>query len=471
MTIDVLIPSYNRAHYVSLQLASLKIIRERLAAHDIDLRAVVSDNMSNPPVEIPAEYLSMTIVVRPAQHLPTAEENVFFGVEKCTADYVWLLGDDDAPIIPNAVELLRELNVGRPDFMVTNATGLRVGNGWTTSRTRCSNELAIKSLPDFVQRTGFTFVLAGFSCIVFRRDKIMARANKFPEYFRTSNIYSLVFWMLDAFWDGSFKYSNRPIVVYKQNQSDLDGKHWIRVAARLDVFQRYFWTLGLVRLFQKLIDEKKIPTGFLSSALEQNFDSRFPVLGLALGLFLEQLRDEANPKYAVECRKTTPEEREEFFQFVIREEPRYLEVYAPLAAKRNLSAGQIEVCRNFVEKQLKYFYRSYFIEEVAGWQVYYYDSIYRAFPSAFIKRLADEYMDIAPIESEYQLVAPKREEIIAKIWQRPLPKWPSHGFREPVKLLDGEMRVLRKWVRLLITIKKMMPQNLLHRFVKIFSRN
>lgn len=448
MTIDVLLPTYNRSNYALLQIQALQQIRHRLKPRGVQLRVVVSDNQSTPAVELPAWASEFARVVRPENHLGTAEENIFFGLRHCDGEYVWLLGDDDPPIVNNAVEVLARIADERPAFAIANASGGMVDGTLRSSRTNCAQPAAIRDLPDFIRRTGFKFVLAGISCIVFRRELTVKRASDFAAYFEISKIYSLAFWFADVFWTEKFSYYAEALVVYKQNKTDLEGGHWARVAKREGFFENYPWTLGWARLFARLQKARGIETGFLAEMIEQNWTHRFPAVAMSLYMFLNQLDTESAGKKSA-CREMSDAEKSEYLTFLHEQDPRYLDVYT-------LLPGDPVGARQALNAYLHAFFNCFFVRQVAGWNVYRFDEVYRALPARYVHELNDELTDIAPRTSVYQLVGATMDEVVSQIELSPYPKL-EPVLRANAVLDRRELDVLQKWARLLNRLKRALP--------------
>lgn len=445
MTVDVLLPTYNRASYAGHQVEALRQIRLRLQGR-VDLRVVISDNHSTPAVLMREGWATFVRIVRPPEHFGTAEENIFFGLQHCIAEYVWLLGDDDPPLLDNACEILLGLVDTGPDLLVANAAGGMVDGTIHPSRTNCALAGQVSSLPELVRRTGFQFVLAGISCVMFRREKALARRSDFRAYFEISKIYSLAFWLADVFWEGPFVFRPKALVIYKQNKSDLGGDHWARVAAREGYFQNYPWTLGWARLCERLARSRGFDFSFYGSVIEQNWTHRYSAVAVSLYMFLNQLDAETGSganKGTPAVRAMRPDERNEYLALMAQADPVCLEVYVALSAADVHMASVRALARAALDPFLKAFYARYLVKQVVGWNIYRFDQVYRALPRDFVHELQDELTDIAPVTSAYQVVGATLAEVEDLVRTRAYPK-PDRALNASLGLEKGELEVLRK---------------------------
>ena len=463
LTVDVLIPTYNRSSFVEVQIHALKGLSERLLPLGIRLSPIISDNKSARKVTVPSYLQSFVRVVEPENHLPTAEENLAFGVKHCSGEYLWVLGDDDSIIPHNLERLFIMLKETRYDFVIGNSSGSLVNGQYVHKRTLCSAPDAIESLPDFVQRTGLWFVIAAFSCLVFKREPFVSNLSKFEDYQKVSKIYSHVFYLIDVFWDLSFKYFDLPMVVYKQNRSDMGENHWEKVAAREQVFHGFFWTIGYVNQVKLLRQNRQLPREYFSQIVDQSIDRRHRHLNGAIDAFLDVLdRDFARRKSL--ARRITEKEKEEFVEFLLNEDSGSLELISLL--KQHLarpSRSLLNECRLVMKKyQGANFYRHFYINSVCGWNIYFFDNCYRALPAGAEAYLMTEIRDISPVNSEFQRVAGSLGEITEMVLQNPYPQ----GFDKRKKFdagYDREQLVLFILSKVYDKLKMFVPKSLVRR--------
>lgn len=461
MTIDVLIPSYNRSQFLKYQVRSLRTIRDELIKFGMQLNVVISDNQSNPAVSLPDDLKSFATIHKPAVHLPTAEENAFFGMEKCTAEFVWLLGDDDAPIVENVIELFKELQRTKADFILGNASGSMVNGSYLKSRTSCSEPSQISGLPDFIQRTGLNFVIAGFSCLIFKREPLVKNRHRFQPYFEVSKIYSLVFWFIDTFWDAQFQYYNRPLVIYKQNATDVSGQHWPNTAVKFAVFRNYFWTLGFVRHAKILRKAKSIPYGYFSKIIDQSWHHRYLYIASSISMFLEQLETDLRD-VKQKSRTVTRSEVEEYIDFVSSEDGRYLDIFVYLDVEiEQLTFQRLKLARHELHKHNSRFFQSFYVKKIYGWDIYHFDRVYRAIPEHFnVLSINELFMDIAPLSSETQLISTSLYDLENLLKLRPYPlKLSLSQNHHEVSL--REVIFLKKLIKLYEVVKRI--------YIKIFG--
>jgi hypothetical protein len=424
MKINILIPTYNRAHFVRLQILNMLNIRSALSEIDIDLEVIISDNHSTPAVEVPESYQDFITLIKPPTHLNSGEENVIFALGHCDGEYIWTLGDDDAPIQNNAVGLFKRILEQKPDFIVAGSSAFLNDGSIVQSQTFCSDAKQIKNLPDFVARTGIWFVLTGFSGLIVRRAMVQSNIERFQKYFSASKIYSYAMFLLETFWDGQFMFFNQPIVLAAQN---IYGDNWYRMAVMEKVFHRFFWTTGFIRQLKLLRQARSVPLGYYASIIDQRVNSRFPLIYQICSDALGQLREDLNArKYP--SRAMNQEEFDEIVQFLCQEEPRFMLLLAPLIKNRDKSFLNQKLIhqtslqlRVFIDK----FFSSYYVKTHCGWNIYYIDSLYRAIPVGAEMSLLSALSDIAPVPYEWQPLAGDLGELEHKLNATPYPIFPS----------------------------------------------
>jgi hypothetical protein len=463
MDVNVLIPTFNRAKWTELQIQSLVSLRSSLIKHDIYISITISDNCSEIPPRIPEFAKDFCKIIKPEKHLFTAEENLKFGIENCFGEYVWMLGDDDAIIKENAIEMLLRIKRFSPDFLIANASGALASGELISSRTRASNPGSISDVPSFLQRTGFWFVAAGFSCLVAKLDTLSANLDIFDLYSSESRIYSHVFWFSDIFWDKKFAYFEKPIVLYKQNMTDLTPQlHWNNIAKHLNVFPSFFWSLGFVNHALILRNRKKLEIGFFSRVIDQNWQCRRGLLVLVLEAFFLALEDRARSNNS--NIKIKDDEIEKVIQFLIEEQPRFLDIIA-LSLRGNIQDAGVQI--NKYKNEL--FYNMYFVENYYFWNIYFFDNCYRAVPENTELEMRFFFEDIAPLSSPNSRVESSLEELKKNILASPEFKFDANiKFKNKTPLFsDQQYRALillsKTIVKFYKTFKYLIPHSLLKR--------
>ena len=163
--LSICIPTYNRgALLVALTRSIFTILPESLAGR---IEVVISDNQSTDGT---ARLLTEAFrdngavqIHRPDRHLYTAEENLCFAISKCSGEYVWTLGDDDAIERDTFAILGDMLNEGKFEFLIFNSRSVSYdGHLKKAVQVLCLAPLLDIPLLDFVRRSGFWFIIAGF---------------------------------------------------------------------------------------------------------------------------------------------------------------------------------------------------------------------------------------------------------------------------------------------------------------------
>ena len=113
--LSIVIPTRNRKVHIDLLLQNLYGLFN--GYHD-EIEIIVSDN-SDDPLIFAALPVNVQII-RPESFLPTAEENLFFALSKCTGEFIWPLGDDDVPQREGVGALLNFLDNPVGDWAVFN---------------------------------------------------------------------------------------------------------------------------------------------------------------------------------------------------------------------------------------------------------------------------------------------------------------------------------------------------------------
>lgn len=466
LVIQIIIPTYNRATWAQAQARSLLRLRKELQPCGIDLFILVSDNKSQISFEVPPAIAAFTEVVFPETHLPTAEENLIFAIGMSKGDYLWVLGDDDSLIFDNIFDLIKSLKHNQSDFIICNSAGALNDGTFIKSRTSCSRAEDIKDLPDFVTRTGFWFVIAGFSCLIFKRKPVVDNIAEFQSYFTKSKIYSHVFWLLDTFWEKSFLYYDRPVVVYKQNATDVSSDdHWDRLTSKENLFIKYFWTVGFVRHATQLRCKHDVPLGYFSSVVEQDWHGRYLHLPLMLSIFFEVLEGKFAHRPG-NCRGMTTEEKKEVIEFLSYEDCHLSEILASaLRSPDDLQVSHIQEAKIQLQKYThEKFYNYFLIKNTSGWTIYKFDRKYRAIPFGHENFCWQELSDIAPVTSERQLIGDTLEEVEMLISKKPFPLYAPQSANYSYLITKDETLFIKRLIRIYYKLRFLIPVKLLKKF-------
>lgn len=471
--LSVLIPTFNRGTYLpGIFRFFEQVIDSGLLSRE-EFQLIISENHSKDETAVYLRSLPDKLPIRivvPPEHLPTAEQNLHFGMQRCDGKFIWILGDDDSPnidVFAHVVQLLREDSF---DFIMCNASGAQYNGTLVDNRTYCSDEGQIKDLLDFVRRVGLVFVMAGFSTTVIRRSMAIANLQAMKGYFDISPIYSHVFWQIETFASARFNFVNQCLVAYKQNASDaIDTGHWQRVAEKHNTFEKYFWSLGIVRMARRLRERTKIPAGWFGEIIDQDWLHRYHFLDSLLKVAIMQMKMQQQRLFKAIPMKD--DEFQEICSFLISELPAYNEFIARMKVfsgnPPDLSNENIEYLENSL---MRYsdgrFSRRYLVSSINGWSVYYFHNLWRA---CIYDPSSDEstYLmrDIAPVATQNLLLADSYQEIAKLCRANDLARKSAKIKGNSKGLTAGDIAFVIRLRRLAISIKKLIPRWLRQRLI------
>lgn len=300
--LSIVIPSYNRSHKIPKLLDSLlKDLPQTIWAN---LEIVISDNHSNPKIQIPADQIfeKLLKIFKPTKHLLTAEENLAFALGHTSGEYCWILGDDDE-ILKNGVHaLLEQINQNKYDLMIFNSLGFDVSSSsWSISRLEVDKVVSEFHFIDFVKRAGFWSVTSGFSTLVFRKK---AFDLDFMRDLHSENlkIYSHVTTLVKSFHNLKFAVIAIPIVKYATNSFDdepvdslVKNEHWVEYGRKNGTAFRAPWTSSFMIQIKKLDSLGIFFFSDLFDVIDQgHLGNRFFLLDELLAMFVDQILYERN---------------------------------------------------------------------------------------------------------------------------------------------------------------------------------
>lgn len=251
--LSICIPTYKRGKFVEAQVRSA--IELFLKRDDVEVELVVVNNMSPDDTKQRLQKFSHPNfkLINRTQHYDTAEENMIRSLEFLSGDYVWFLGDDD-PIKPNAVDrTLSLLQTHKYSCIIFNSSTISPDGNLIDMRPMPMHGPQVSGpIDEIIEMIGLINTFAGISNIIQLRSRLDAERGL--EWMRTSKIYSHVAWFVEAHRGEMATFVNLPLVYYRQN--DYSDGHWDRVAERLGVQSLFFWSLGITRLVQRLVNLK-----------------------------------------------------------------------------------------------------------------------------------------------------------------------------------------------------------------------
>lgn len=291
--LSILIPSYRRTSFVRQTVSSLLAILDNQSSWEI----VISNNpeAGRPPPDYSFDDRRIR-VVSPTAHLPTAEENLLFGLEHCQGEFVWLLGDDDVPLRHGIEEMFRLLEQRDPafDLFVFGSQGIAPGGSiYRHSKQNLNSLLIPMQMRELVGKMGFWYVMAGFSTMVLRRK--MADLAFFQECMNASKVYSHVSFLIGSFHQARIALVGTLLVQYRQNLHDLvDTGHWRRVASEGGTYHRFSWLTGFYRQLILLMNRCGWDYSFLGQVIDQSHFHRYRFVDQIFTSLVDQIREDCS---------------------------------------------------------------------------------------------------------------------------------------------------------------------------------
>jgi len=420
MKLSILIPTYRRPKNVEQTVRS---ILNLFTAAPFNWEVIVSNNVlpdTQEPAKLSLEANSRVKVFTPKSHLLSAEENFKHGLAFCSGEFVWLLGDDDI-LVPAGVRcLIEEISRGQFDLLIT---GFKViaHDGQLVSQFGQASHQIVLNIPflDYVKRTGFWSVLAGFSTVVFHREKL--DLNLFEKLMGISKIYSHTSTFIGSFYDKKFKFLNVATVEYRQNKTDKIGsEHWKKAAKSQGVKSKHFWVQGFIGHLELLIARGVFDYKFLSEVIDLAIGRRFRFLDHLVSHCLEQVRIGIEQ----DSERPTDSEFEKIVSFLEKVAPEYYDLWIYLNCLKQeqdtLKSKELIKQINFWQAQQggkNHHWLDSFQFAVSGnYNIALHDSTFYAY-DRFNHTAVNEILasfDIGEVKP-FLLIADSLEEIVSKI--------------------------------------------------------
>jgi glycosyltransferase involved in cell wall biosynthesis len=299
--ITILIPVYNGAKFLGGLLESFATYIHSDPDGPAFLTEceilVVNNRSEDTTLEIARSFerhIKNLRVVTPKTHVPSAEENVFRSFGLANGEYTWVLGVDDIVRFDAFSEVLQVARDGLYDMAVFNFMQSDQNGRFETACNFYMQEHAYEGdVVSLTQRVGFWWLIAGFSGQIVR-TALVANYDHAGLISETSPIYSHVTAYLECLAGRPAAIVNIQNVIYRL--SDNDAGHWRRAAAKFNVFDEYFWTLGYVRQIAYLERKGVVGRDYLIRMLETNRNSVFRPTAVIYDKLLTQLRSmESDP--------------------------------------------------------------------------------------------------------------------------------------------------------------------------------
>jgi glycosyltransferase involved in cell wall biosynthesis len=409
--LTILIPAYNGAKFLSGLLHSFANYVASARADERFLRdceiLVVNNRSTDNTLEIArsiGERIPNLRIETPAEHVPTAEENVFRSFKQCRGEYTWVLGCDDIVRFEALAQVIDVAQHGKYDLAIFNFMQSDKDGG---IETYCNyfmrNDVYEGDLVGFTQRMGFWWLIAGFSGQIVRTSRVMDYDHS-RLVTATSPIYSHVTAYLECLARGSAAILNVQNVVYRLSDNDAD--HWRRAAALMNVFDEYFWTLGYIRQIKYLEDRGIVGADYLIKMIESNREGFFRPTVAIYDKLLSQLRLMRTIRSRRDDRNNISES--EFEEVMTYLEQRDLlarpflitlrEIFSKLVAGQNPGASFEQARQRLQSYRSTFILSPQFIGIDADYEIYEISNVFYAVHRFFRKALLDVVRYLDPLE-------------------------------------------------------------------------
>jgi glycosyltransferase involved in cell wall biosynthesis len=290
--LTILIPTRNRAHHLATLLPKLLSGLDRVP--QLSAEILVCDNRSTDDTAAVVARFSDPRVRYSLNAIgsETAEENIFTNVLNARGTYVWTCSDDDDLTDGFFPRLYDLITPGNLDFILFNAAIIR-NDGVVVTPTALSPEQLetygvydIRNIRDFVRETGFISYITTVSVAVFKKQ--FFEGVDWRQYADAYPIYSHSAVYMHAFKDAVFYFEPEPLLIY--NYIPDNDERWYTLAKHKGWPAFTPWTLGLLTLFDKLVDNKVIDRAFYYQVREVDFRNVCELHRHTLSILFNQLK-------------------------------------------------------------------------------------------------------------------------------------------------------------------------------------
>ena len=294
--ITILIPTYNRPQRIRELLESFLNFRREWPEATWEILISENCNVKRSQLTQLVDVYSSRIPVRivnPAEHLISAEENLFFGWQFATGKYVWILGDDDPVNFFEIDDLVHrcqaeQSNVFKFNSMIMSHDGKLSGE----VVTKCSAPEILMPFLEFIQKVGMWHTAAGFSTWIIKRELLDGTEGlNWISKFR-SPVYSHVSYFVSKLYKEECNFVNRSLVNYRTNAYvEQKDDHWGSYTSRVGMPRYFPWTLGFVEQLLELERLGVISRDYWGSVIGDHFGvPRFLEYNSMVNLALLQLK-------------------------------------------------------------------------------------------------------------------------------------------------------------------------------------
>jgi len=274
---------------------------EVAATFDITISIYVSENSDTSEISNTLQKNFPSInVLRSDIRFASAEENLFYAIQKVGPGIVWIFGDDDQISFENIPKLFENIPKlfleGTKAIFLHDTFVSEIGEIIYSQSILSNQETRQVSVEILVLDNGVLNGLAGFSNWILKIDKEdLDTARKIN--FNSNAIYSHVFWILSIIKDQEIIDIQIPIIYYTKNLHDSSGStHWRDYTKIIGKTEAYPWTINLITQFENLIKNRIVSKELIREIIESDkFGNQFALVDHILVRFLEDLYNYRSP--------------------------------------------------------------------------------------------------------------------------------------------------------------------------------
>lgn len=275
----------------------LQKFAEMAVASDITISIYVSENSdSSETSNLLQKNFPNIHVFRSEIRFASAEENVFYALQRIGPGIVWLFGDDDRlsfERISILFENIPKLFLDRTKAIFLHDTFVSENGAIIYSQPILSNEETRQvSAEVLISSNGILSGMAGFSNWILKINKEdLYLAHKID--FNSNAIYSHVFWILSIIKDQAVIDIQIPVIYYIKNSHDTNSSsNWRNYTKIIGKTEAYPWTINLITQLDSLIKNTIVSKELIREIIEYDkFGNQFSLVDFILHRFLEDLNN------------------------------------------------------------------------------------------------------------------------------------------------------------------------------------
>ena len=275
----------------------LQKFAELAVTFDITISIYVSENSNSSETSNSLQKNFPNIhVFRSEIRFASAEENLFYALQRVGPGIVWILGDDDQlsfERISILFENIPKLFLDRTKAIFLHDSFITENGEIIYSQPILSNEVTRRvSAEVLISSNGILSGLAGFSNWILKIDKEdLDLAHKID--FKFNAIYSHVFWILSILENQAIIDIQIPVLYYTKNLHDSNGSsNWQNYTKIIGKTEAYPWTINLITQLETLIENKILSKEIIREIIEYDkYGNQFSLVDFILLRFLEDLNN------------------------------------------------------------------------------------------------------------------------------------------------------------------------------------